>query len=60
MTHSEFATLISGIGFDNAYDHFTDDTEHKPPFICFLYPQRIDLAADNTNYQPIEIASIEF
>lgn len=60
MTHSEFATLISGMGYDNAYDFFKDDTEHEPPFICFLYGSRIDLTADNSNYQYIERARIEF
>lgn len=59
MTHAEFTTVISNIGLDYAYDHFTDDTEHKLPFICFIYPNRIDLTADNTNYQPIESVRVE-
>ena len=60
MTHSEFATLIANIGLDNAYDHFTDDTQHNPPFICFIYPDRADMVADNSNYQPIERVRVEF
>ena len=59
MTHAEFATVISGIGLDNAYDFFKDDTEHELPFICYIYPNRLDFKADNTNYQPIESARVE-
>lgn len=60
MTHDEFSTVISGIGLANAYDHFTDDTEREPPFICYIYPNRTDFVADNTNYQPIEYVRVEF
>ena len=60
MTHAEFATLIGTTGLQNAYDHFTDGTERTPPFICWIYPQRADLTADNTNYQPIEVVRVEF
>ena len=60
MTHAEFATLVGSIGLDNAYDHFTDNTEREPPYICWLYPQRADMTADNSNYQGIETVRLEF
>ena len=51
--------MISAMGLDYAYDHFTDDTEHKLPFICFLFGISNDLAADNVNYQRIRTLDIE-
>lgn len=59
MTYKEVNTMIKGIGLDYAYDHFTDDTEHELPFICFFYSSSNDLAADNENYQRIRSLDIE-
>ena len=59
MTYSEVATIIASCGIDCAYNHFTDDTEHELPFICFLYGSSNDLSADNTNYQRIRDLDIE-
>ena len=60
MTHEGFSEVLASVGLDYAYDHFTDGTEHELPFICFIYPERIDLKADNLNYQPIESVQVEF
>lgn len=59
MTFKEVNTMIASVGIDYAYDHFTDDTDHQLPFICFLYSNSDDFAADNTNYQRIRTLDIE-
>lgn len=59
MTYKEVNTVISSIGIDYAYDHFTDDTGHELPFICFMYSNSSDLEADNINYQKIRALDIE-
>lgn len=59
MTYKEVNTMISSVGVDYAYDHFTDDTDHELPFICFLYSNSDDFAADDTNYQRIRTLDIE-
>lgn len=59
MTYKEINTMIASVGIDYAYDHFTDDTDHELPFICFLYSNSDDFAADNINYQRIRTLDIE-
>lgn len=59
MTYKEVNTMIASVGIDYAYDHFTDDTEHHLPFICFLYGNSDDFSADNINYQRIRSLDIE-
>ena len=59
MTYKQVNTMIASVGIDYAYDHFTDDTDHECPFICFLYGNSDDFAADNTNYQRIRSLDIE-
>ena len=59
MTYKEVNTMLASVGIDYAYDHFTDDTEHQLPFICFLYGNSDDFAADDTNYQRIRTLEIE-
>lgn len=52
--------MIAGIGLPYAYDHFSEEeAPEAPPFICFLYPDRVDFIADNINYQPITRLVIE-
>lgn len=54
--------MIAGIGLPYAYDHFDNEPgKHPqgPPFICFLYPNRDDLMADNANYVPITALTVE-
>lgn len=59
MTYKEVNTMLASVGIDYAYDHFTDDTAHELPFICFMYGSSSDLAADNVNYQKIRALDIE-
>lgn len=59
MTYKEVNTVLASIGIDYAYDHFTDDTGHELPFICFMYSNSSDLEADNINYQKIRALDIE-
>lgn len=59
MTHEKIATMIAGIGLPYAYHHFEPAEAVDPPFICFLYPGRVDFLADGTNYQKIVNLRIE-
>lgn len=59
MTYKEVDTMLASIGLDYAYNHFTDDTAHELPFICFYYSEANDFAADNKNYQKIRELDIE-
>lgn len=59
MTYKDISTLVSSIGLPYAYYQFPDDTPQAPPFICFLYEDDDDLAADNINYQRIRRVSLE-
>lgn len=59
MTYKEVATMIAGIGYANAYDHFPEGQGPNPPFICFYFDRSNDLAADNTNFQRIRPLTLE-
>lgn len=59
MTYTEVYEMISSIGLPCAYNHFPKNTEQSPPFICFLYGDRHDLLADDTNYSHIQSLSVE-
>ena len=59
MTYKEVSEMIAGIGLPYAYYQFPDGTEQSPPFICFLFSDSNDLAADNTNYQRIRTLVVE-
>lgn len=59
MTYKELATMITGIGLPNAYDHFPEGQGPNPPFICFYFEGSDDLAADDTNYQRIRPLTVE-
>lgn len=59
MTYQDVSTLVSSIGLPYAYDHFTDGTDHAPPFVCFIYPESDDFIADNKNYTKIRQLQIE-
>ena len=59
MTYKEIAQLIDGIGYPYAYYQFEKETAKEPPFICFYYPGRDDMLADNTNYAQITELVIE-
>lgn len=62
MTREEVASMIEGVGLPYAYDHFRNvPGQHPqgPPFICFLYPQRNDIMADDTSYVKLTELVIE-
>lgn len=59
MTYKEIAQLIDGIGYPYAYYQFEQETAKEPPFICFYYPGRDDMLADDTNYAQITELTIE-
>lgn len=59
MTYKEVSQMIAGIGLPYAYDHFEEGNASPPPFICFLYSDSNDFAADNVNYQKIRPLTIE-
>lgn len=62
MTYEQVASMIASVGLPSAYDHFDKDDANRPsgpPFICFLYPQNNDFAADDHNYIHVEQLQIE-
>ena len=59
MTYKEISTMIGTIGLPYAYHVFPNDTPQAPPFICFVYEDGDDLAADNINYQRIRRVALE-
>lgn len=59
MTYKEIAELVDGIGYPYAYYQFEKETAKEPPFICFYYPGRDDMLADDTNYAQITELVIE-
>ena len=59
MTYKEIAQLIDGIGYPYAYYQFEKETAKEPPFICFFYPGRDDMLADDSNYAQITELVIE-
>ena len=58
MTYKEIADMIKGIGVPFAYNQFAE-TGQEPPFICFMYSDRNDMLADDSNYQKIEQLTVE-
>ena len=59
MTYEQISTMIESIGVEYAYYQFPEGTAVAPPFICFYYPERDDMFADNINYVKIERLIIE-
>lgn len=59
MTYAEINELIEGIKLPYAYYQFPEGTGQAPPFICFYYPNRDDVFADNVNYKKKEVLAIE-
>ena len=59
MTYQEVNTMLASIGIPYAYNQFDNDSPQVPPFICFLYDDSNDLAADDINYAKIRGLSIE-
>lgn len=59
MTTQEVSDMIFSIGIPHAYYQFSEATAKPPPFICFYYPNSVDLMADNINYAKINALTIE-
>ena len=51
--------MLNTLGVPTAYDHFTDKTAQKPPFLVFFYDGIDDVYADNTNYARIVTLNVE-
>ena len=52
--------MIAGVGIPYAYYQFKKkDAPGGPPFILFLYPERADFLADDTNYRQITTLRVE-
>lgn len=50
MTTKEVATMVGKIGLPYAFYEFSDNTERKLPFVCFLYTDSNDMFADDQNF----------
>lgn len=59
MTYKQIASMIAGIGLPYAYHHFPEGTGQDTPFICFYFPENVDLMADNCNYGKINALTVE-
>ena len=59
MTYKQIDDILDSIGIPYAYNQFDNDSPQELPFICFLYDDSNDLAADNVNYSKIRQLSIE-
>lgn len=59
MTRKEVYDMITGMGYPAAYNHYPDQTQKAPPFICFYYAQSNDMIADDHNYTKVEQIVIE-
>lgn len=59
MTYEEIAEMVEEIGYPYAYYQFPEGTAQAPPFVCFYYPGRSDMVADDSNYAPITELVIE-
>lgn len=62
MTREAISEMIGIVGLPYAFDHFDEHDANRPsgpPFICFLYPDRDDMYADDVNYARITILVIE-
>lgn len=59
MTYMEIQDMVASIGLPNAYYEFPAGTDLAPPFVCYLYTDSNDLAADNTNYQRVRSVQLE-
>ena len=64
MTHAEFYTLMGTVPIPNtestlpsAYYEF--ESAVTLPFICFYFPYRHDVYADDVNFQTVEHAVVE-
>lgn len=54
MTVQDVKALAEATGLNTAYYEFPSGTEQEPPFLCWFFPDAIDMLADDKNYQKIE------
>ncbi len=59
MTHEEVMQMLDETGITYAYDHFAEGESPDPPFICFLFPDSDNFAADNVVYAAFQNLNIE-
>ena len=59
MTHENVISMLRETGLPVAYDHFAEGEAPDPPFLCFLYPNSDDFAADGRVFQRIDDIHIE-
>ena len=59
MTHKEVIALVEEMGFPFAYHHFAEGESPDPPFICFLYPNVVQFAADTIVFHSDKAVDIE-
>ena len=59
MTKKDVVTMLKGIGYPVAYDHFAEGESPKPPFIVYLYPNADNFAADGSAYFKQDILHVE-
>lgn len=62
MTTKQIAAMVASMGFPYAYYQFDENPDNpppNPPFICFYYPNAVDMKADNINYARINALIIE-
>lgn len=51
MTYKEISDVIKTLNIPYAYYQFPEGTAQPCPFICFYYPERTDVFADDKNYK---------
>ena len=59
MTHNELMEMLEETALPIAYDHFAEGESPNPPFICFLYPDSDNFAADGKVYLKISEVHVE-
>ena len=59
MTTKEVKDMVAEVGIPTTYYQFPEGTNQPCPYICFYYPNRDDMKADNKNYTKITALNIE-
>lgn len=59
MTYEEVMQMMEEMKIPFAYDHFAEGESPDPPFICFLFPDSENFAADDVVYMEFSNLSIE-
>lgn len=59
MTHEEVMQMMEEMKIPFAYDHFAEGESPDPPFICFLFPDSENFAADDVVYMEFSNLNIE-